>query len=266
MEDTVYHYCSMSTFVSIMRNRSIWLTTLRDSNDAFEGTWARRKFQSFQKSSTNNDYFKKASHILDAATGSGEGIAGICLSAEKDLLSQWRGYADDGRGFCIGFSSSRLTNLAQKISEKTRIKIEYSEIGYLDRLDSEFLREFKVFVDQQAYSSSDSSASLSIDNVGLQHWVRRVSLMKNVAFKEERESRLYCLYPDPAFVGFGYRVAGSKLSPYLELSLEEDLNEIITSVVIGPKNTSDDSQIRDFVAKSGFSKVYDVSKSRASYR
>jgi hypothetical protein len=265
MEDTVYHYCSMSTFISIMRNRSIWLTTLRDSNDAFEGTWARRKFLSLHKSPTT-EYFKKASQILDAATHSGKDIAGICLSAEKDLLSQWRGYADDGRGLCIGFSSSRLTSLAKKISENTGIKIEYSEIEYLDRLDDEFLREFKVFVDKQACSSSDSFASLQIDNVGLQHWVRRVSLMKNVAFKEERESRLYCLYPDRDFNGFEYRVAGSKLSPYLELSLKEDLNEIIRSVVIGPKNTSDDSQLRDFVAKSGFSKVCDVSKSRASYR
>lgn len=265
MEDTVYHYCSMSTFISIMRNRSIWLTTLRDSNDAFEGTWARRKFQNLRENPVM-EYFTKASYILDAATHSGKSIAGICLSAEKDLLSQWRGYADDGRGFCVGFSSSRLKRLAQNIDEKTGIKIEYSEIEYLDRLDSEFLTKFKVFVDQQAYSSNDKVASLSMNAVNLQHWVRRVSLMKNAAFKEERESRLYCLNPDPAFVGFGYRVAGSKLSPYLELSLEEDLNEIITSVVIGPKNTSDDSQIRDFVAKSGFSKVYNVSKSRASYR
>ncbi len=263
MEEAVYHYCSMSTFTSIMRNRSIWLTTLRDSNDSFEGTWASRQFEYLRESS---EYFKKASYVLDSATRSGKGVAGICFSAESDLLSQWRGYADDGRGFAIGFSVEALRRISGNLKKTYRVNIELEEIEYTDRLDAKFLKEFREFVDKQGYSSGGSMTSLSIDPVGLQDWVRRVCLMKNVAFKEERESRLFSLYPSPDVKGFGYRVAGSKLSPYLEVSLEDELEDIITSVVIGPKNTSDKDHIRDFVRKSGFSKVYDVSKSRASYR
>lgn len=265
MEETVYHYCSMSTFTSIMRNRSIWLTTLRDSNDSFEGTWARRKFEALRPSPVS-DYFKKASYILDSATHSGRNVAGICFSAEKDLLSQWRGYADDGRGFSIGFSVDGLKSIARQLNDSHRLNLEFEAIEYLDRLDSGFSKELEEFVDRQGYSSDGTTASLSIDNVGLQAWVRRVSLMKNVAFKEEREFRFFVLYPDQEAKGFGYRTAGSKLSPYLEVSLEEKLGGIIQSVVIGPKNTSDEDHIRDYVAKSGFSNVYDVSKSRASYR
>lgn len=29
---------------------------------------------------------------------------GFCLSEKPDLLSQWRGYADDGQGLSIGFN------------------------------------------------------------------------------------------------------------------------------------------------------------------
>lgn len=32
----------------------------------------------------------------------------ICFSEEADLLSQWRGYAHDGKGLCLGFSYALL--------------------------------------------------------------------------------------------------------------------------------------------------------------
>lgn len=265
MTKTVYHYCSMSTFTSIMRNRSIWLTTLRDSNDSFEGTWARRKFESLRPSPVT-DYFRKASYTLDTATHTGKDVAGICFSAEKDLLSQWRGYADDGRGFSVGFSADALRSVARKLNETHRITLQLEAIEYVARLDADFLRDFKVFVDKQEYSANGLSASVTIDNVGLQYWVKRACLMKNIAFEEEREFRLFSLYINPDVEGFGYRVAGIKLSPYLEVSLEDRLSDIITSVVIGPKNTSEEDHIRDLVKRSGFSNVYDVSKSKASYR
>lgn len=265
MTETVYHYCSMSTFTSIMRNRSIWLTTLRDSNDSLEGTWARRIFE-YHRTSPASDYFKKASYVLDCATQSGKDVVGICFSSESDLLSQWRGYADNGQGFSIGFSVAALESIAQKINASRRVNLELAQIEYTSELSGDFLRDFKVFVDKQEYSSGEKFVSLSIDNIGLQHWVRRVCLMKNIAFEEEKESRLFTLFPDSDSKILGYRQAGNKLSRYLELSLEENLGDIITSVVIGPRNASDRDHIRDFVAKSGFSNVYDVSKSRASYR
>lgn len=265
MEEAVYHYCSMSTFTKIMRNRSIWLTTLRDSNDAFEGTWAQRKFDDF-RGTGKKEYFQKASEVLWAVTQSASKVVGTCFSAERDLLSQWRGYADDGRGFAIGFSVEKIKQLAARLDDEEQVKIAFEPIEYMDRFESEFLAEFKSFVDKQEYYSDGSNSSLRMVGPEMHDWARRVSLVKNAAFKEEKESRLFSLYPSQDAKGYNYRDTGSKLSPYLEVSLEPRLKDIITSVVIGPKNTSDSDDIRDFVQKCGFTKVYDVSKSRASYR
>jgi hypothetical protein len=35
--DTLYHDCSNSTFLSIVENKSIWLSSLSQSNDSKEG-------------------------------------------------------------------------------------------------------------------------------------------------------------------------------------------------------------------------------------
>ena len=190
MTETVYHYCSMSTFFSVMRNRSIWLTSLRDSNDTLEGAWARRLFEYHRKSPVS-DYFKKAAYVLDAATSGGKDIVGICFSAENDLLSQWRGYADNGKGFSIGFSVAALERIAQKINDSCRANLELAQIEYTSALSGDFLRELKEFVDKQEYSSDGRYASISIDNAGLQNWERRICVMKNIAFEEEKEFRFF---------------------------------------------------------------------------
>lgn len=265
MEDTVYHYCSMGTFTKIMQNRSIWLTTLRDSNDAFEGTWAQRKFENFREPG-NKEYFQKALEVLRAVTQSARKTVGTCFSAERDLLSQWRGYADDGRGFAIGFSVDEVKRLTTRVYEEERVEIAFKPIEYMERFESDFLAEFKLFVDKQDYHSDGATASLKMVGPEMYDWARRVSLMKNAAFKEEKESRLFSLYPNRDAKGFKYRDTGSKLSPYLEVNLDPRAKEIVTSVVIGPKNTSDSDDIRDFVRKCGFTDVCDVSKSKASYR
>jgi hypothetical protein len=43
---------------------------------------------------------------------------GFCLSEDGDLLSQWRGYADDGRGVAIGFESSFFSNLIDSMPDR----------------------------------------------------------------------------------------------------------------------------------------------------
>ena len=56
-----------------------------------------------------------------------------CFSYQDDLLSQWRGYADDGRGAAIGFDLDVLKQIVQVSPEKSQSsvvslhKISYSE-------------------------------------------------------------------------------------------------------------------------------------------
>jgi hypothetical protein len=255
----------MQTFTSIMRNKSIWLTKLRDSNDSREGQWAKTIFEQYRRSSAP-EYFNKAYEIINAATYSGREMLGMCFSAEHDLLSQWRGYADNGQGFTIGFSVETLVRLKQKLNSTQRVGLELEKIEYVQNLSSDFFTGFKDFVDEQKYSSDGRNASILIDNIGLQVWVKRLSLIKNAAFNEEQELRLFTLYPNMESPELDYRQVGGKLSPYLRVNLDEYLDDIITSVTLGPRNTSEKDHVRNFVAKCGFSRLRDISKSKATYR
>ena len=44
MDDTLYHYCPVATFASIIKNDSIWLSSLSLSNDYMEGKLAKETF------------------------------------------------------------------------------------------------------------------------------------------------------------------------------------------------------------------------------
>lgn len=67
--------------------------------------------------------------ILELHHQTNEGF-GFCFSSEKDLLSQWRGYADDARGVAIGFSKAWLEKLIEKPNKSVRELLQLKEMKY----------------------------------------------------------------------------------------------------------------------------------------
>ncbi|MCX5827610.1 MAG: DUF2971 domain-containing protein, partial [Deltaproteobacteria bacterium] len=107
----LYHYCSTSVFVSIIENRSIWLSSLNLSNDSLEGKLVA---EIVARISTSDGLDQASSEELQKGVNFIEQIVdglGFCLSEEGDLLSQWRGYAEDATGFSIGFSKKYLERM-----------------------------------------------------------------------------------------------------------------------------------------------------------
>ena len=108
---TLFHYCSIEGFHAILSNRSIRLSALAQSNDFKEGKLvaesvgrlcARDQLDEVTTSRMQSD--------IELMESLFSGL-GFCMSQDGDLLSQWRGYADNGRGFSIGFSESYLSKL-----------------------------------------------------------------------------------------------------------------------------------------------------------
>ncbi len=112
--DTLYHYCTNDTFLKIIENRSIRLSSLSLSNDAKEGKivacliteWASR---AIHDKSDRQEFLKAIKHLNDLYDG-----LGFCLCEDGNLLSQWCRYADDSRGVSIGFSKKYLKMLSSK--------------------------------------------------------------------------------------------------------------------------------------------------------
>lgn len=124
-DNLVYHYCSESVFKEIIQKKTLRFSDITRSNDSAELRWITKHIEPAFTEELNkakeNALFKEVYQTIDLTklfkemnnAFFHEAIYGkdnffwyfvSCLSLEGDMLSQWRGYADDGKGFSIGFN------------------------------------------------------------------------------------------------------------------------------------------------------------------
>lgn len=278
---TYYHYCNASAFYNIVKSKEVWLSSMSASNDSMEGKWlsniigiaaARWGVPEFAENLVT--VIKDIEENLDCL--------GFCLSEAADTLSQWRGYADDGAGFSIGFSD-RFANEYKKPNDPL-IHAQKVVYGIDDQI--RLLQPLAVTVVQAiedgAFSVPSFGTMLTPTSeeeresqrqrymAAHQRLVRAfladINLffkLKNRAFEEEQEWRLIRMAIKP-FSNLDFRVSGSKIVPYLPESFR-DVKKPIDHVIIGPKNQTPKDVVTGFLARHGFDEVY-VETSAASYR
>ena len=126
MENTLYHYCRLETFLSIITNKTIRASDCNKTNDTEESRWISSLIiDSFLLEIKSHPLFCSKYAIEDKLIYIKNLISSViegtfyenkrnmltfitCFSEEGDLLSQWRGYANDGAGLSIGFNKSIL--------------------------------------------------------------------------------------------------------------------------------------------------------------
>ena len=282
----LFHYCSIESFVSIVSSRTIRLSLLNQSNDTEEGRWVLR----FLKQQVDQDI--KLYPIKDRLIGLIESaiqflsFAGFCLSEHRDQLSQWRGYADDGRGVAIGFRKSYLDQLGGLVSAEGN-GISLSAVTYGDpERDSELANLLKDILqrattlstcnDGPLWATSEESKK-KYEKANDQLIFSTVPLMlmghkyKNPAFSEEREWRLTSVISPVERIGLSleelceFRSVGDRLVPYRPVQLLEADQKVIETVVLGPRNISLTEHVSAMLRKHGFPDV-EVVRSSATYR
>ena len=117
--DILYHYCSPDAFLSIIQNKTLRFSDANLLNDSREVHWG---YSIFEEAATRflgrknipektpeipRDFFDHVDKIW-ATWGYHTAHYISCFSHAGDSLNQWRSYADDGRGFAIGFKRSEL--------------------------------------------------------------------------------------------------------------------------------------------------------------
>ena len=101
----LYHYCDANAFLSIVRNKKLWLCSTNKMNDLNEGSVVERELRrrmegrydslSCQSVQVGIDVFRNETYAC-------------CFSGKADSTVQWMTYADEGKGFAIGFDSRVL--------------------------------------------------------------------------------------------------------------------------------------------------------------
>ena len=213
---TLYHYCSLSTFYSIMKNRSIWLSDVSKSNDSQELVWVIKQCRSLilnkfleyvvrmkangRLIDTKFIEFSKTFEKLESIdTGNSLKAWVFCLSEKGDNLGQWRGYADDGRGISIGFNKEYFTIQNQSLGfSPDKVCHIFDQIEYGDFDISNLLRPEDVSI---LSSSCDYDEIEKCFKRLMAYSIMLAPMYKNEAFKEEKEWRMVLLAHTSALEG-----------------------------------------------------------------
>lgn len=268
----LYHYCSTSSFVSIISSRSIWLSSLNLSNDTMEGKLVAETLKGLaSRDDLDQEIISTMQKSIAISEKSFHGL-GFCLSEKGDLLSQWRGYAVDGTGFSIGFSKQYFLTLLDSLDELKSFSLE--KVLYNAKDHEKAIRptynKVKEMVDNGVspdwYATieglPETPNSLFLNLFALSF---RLYTLKTVAFREEKEWRLISHLVTSLDLSCDFHSLYDRIVPHKVLNLNMVKDEPIVEVIIGPKNLTPSEVVETLLKKHGFSDVK-ISRSSATYR
>lgn len=157
----VYHYCSIDVFMKIISSKAIRLSDITKSNDSMEILWITKFIKEifddeFQKEIQKTQYFEQGYpketflELVDRYSDEffKEDIRlysylVCCFSEKGDLLSQWRGYADDANGISIGFEGEVLAALGKPAKNDfiSSDIFEYGQVIYTESAQKAEIRK-----------------------------------------------------------------------------------------------------------------------------
>lgn len=285
-----YYYCSLSTFLNIIKNKSIYLSDPLKMNDNLEIKWYIDKLNDERNNS--NDGFKASGSLYHEMTNrscldftceelmqilesKGQNSVYICcFSEESDMLSQWKGYADDGKGVSIGFNLEKLTKFDNLLFKK----VIYTDSVVHDDIESgvECVADtINTVISEQNITKREEKIE-----VFLHELIPELVKYKNPTFAEEKEIRLiYCddlkfekiVNDYNAFterlslksLEHDFRIIGNdNITEFVKLNFTPD---IIEKICIGPKCLLNKSDVRNITKKLLGIEISTI-ESKCSYR
>lgn len=255
-----YHYCSVDTFFNIMQTSTIRLGNPLFMNDSAEIIWLLELLKNYVAKNKNCVEILKQWNLIKQMINKLLQKIDVpfifCLSKGNDVLSQWRSYADDGKGVAIGIDVNRLLKLDTELlvgkdiiyDDKEQMKL--LEQKKLDDSLDDFIEELEMALqgenETEIYSKVRKVASYILNEA---------IICKNPAFEEEREFRILCLpskVSEKSMVSeIKFRSNNEQILPYREIYFDGYVHEIIQNITIGPKSVLNDRNLGLFLKKHG---------------
>lgn len=237
-DEKLCHYTTLAGALSIIDGGDLWLTNSRYSNDDEELDHGYAVVKDVLDQMKNDARWTESNledlhNRLTAARG--DQVYICCFCEKDDLLSQWRGYAENGGGVSIEFDPAKFTHIAGPDSPNG------------------LMRLWKVFYSREKQERIVRRCLEYNWGPGEDERIRRVvdalqffmPTFKKDAFREEQERRLIftpysATTPRPSF-----RTRGTLLLPYYGLQALTKVPGVesgegnafrlpITNVLIGP--------------------------------
>ncbi len=275
--DVLYHYCTAETLHAIVTNKTLRFSDLFSMNDYMELSWGHSLWEKMTDELVS-EFGEKLIHDISLMLQGSRLHAHplvTCFSKSRDVLSQWRAYAQDGTGYAIGFDAETLYS---KLPART-LRVSYNEEE--QRAEIRRLVSGVHHVEQGPDERDQMGFTLICTHLAFD-----LAAFKNPAFSEEDEVRLVHLakivhgegWPTMtttdlldehrryAETGIKFHIRGNTPVPHIDMRfcLPEEIKGI-SQLIIGPKNASETLAVGTFMASHGFPNV-EISRSVASYR
>lgn len=237
---TVYHYTDAGGLHGILSSKRIWATDYRFLNDESESLIGKAiALEIVRPKSINSkeEYLRQFYRFLRqylVEDGSSPNFV-FSLSSRKDDLTQWRTYAQDGRGFTVGFNTNSLIENSKNADNFGFAKILYGSKVH----DSSVRRAISLIEELLSKNVAESVDEMICEHAALMaEWIitSNSALFKHSSFQSEREWRINTYFNQGDEVPIRVRASNGKLIPYMELKLCTDEENClpITHIGIGP--------------------------------
>jgi hypothetical protein len=200
----LYHYTSVNGLRGIVDSGNIWATHLGFLNDLSEGRVALR----------DDDHARRL-RLEELDRRSPVFIASFCRHEERHqmkngLLSQWRGYAGVGGGYCVVLDEAALDMLVE--DEKQACP------------DLTIIKKDVVYVGEDEPIPEPGGAA---------HLLDVLAFVKSQSFAEEHETRIMMAAPPKGPRRVRFREAGDLLVPFVNI-FGGPRPLPITEIIVGP--------------------------------
>ncbi|MDP4201734.1 MAG: DUF2971 domain-containing protein [Bacteroidota bacterium] len=281
MPDILYHYCDVSTFMKIVESRELWLSNATKMNDYLETVWINHIIDKSLQSIEQPKYkeFTEQFVIHYNANQSSVRPYIFCLSADGDMLSQWRGYADDGRGIAIGISTKQL-NIEMKLpytGVNSNLSTGLFPCVYDEIAQGELVRKVLSQGIEIYNKNPQDPRNVGTSLIETAPRLRMFSFVfKNPSFAEEMEWRIIhtpmILAKENDFTYWGsnsevfFRNRGNDIVSYFKYDLKSIFNtDLIPEIILGPKSSIEQNDFRLYLQANNLCKTV-VKYSKSTYR
>jgi len=246
----IYHYTNDAGLEGILRSGTLWLTDIFDLNDpselrhgcsqlvrilkerAAEGPREAQVFAEALERFLLNGGIEASAHYF------------VCsFSKSGDELGQWRAYADNGRGFAIGFDSKALVGAFDAEDRARNLPNSSFAVTYSDDVLATLQR--KLIDEAMPVISLPRGKELTPDEINtyMDALLVRVSadamsqviLFKHEAYKNEAEYRFLQVFRGDQPVPEGHhRTRPYRLIRYREFNWQGPAANALWQIVTGP--------------------------------
>jgi hypothetical protein len=244
----IYHYTDDVGLRGILESGQLWLSDIFSLNDPSELSHGLSQAVNLLNKKVENSPPEKrvfAEHFSNFLTFGLKNTAHyfVCsFSYDNDDLGQWRAYADNGRGFALGFDAHSLVNIFQQVSRIAGAEASTFPVTYDDKqlvnIHSQLIEAVYPLISLPQNKSHNSSLSSEwrelLTSLSI-HALHSAAYFKHKAYLNESEFRLLQVFPANSKIpGVAWRSRPYELAKYQQLPWKGSKLGVLKEIMIGP--------------------------------